>query len=1651
MKSFNNFNILRSLGSGLSGEVVLAEKGQEVCALKFLKLNAGAPQAADSIRNFKEEFSILKGLSHPHIARIQDFGYEADSGHYYYSSEYIEGQDLFEACQSLGIDEIENLLVQCLRALEYLHSRAIYHFDLKPQNILVKAGKEGPSIKLIDFGLAGYKPKGKIAGTPAYMSPEIILGDKPDGRADLYSLGAVFYECLSRHNPFRASSLSETLSRQQSLLPEPPSRLRREIPEYLDRVLLQLLRKNPRDRYSHASAVIQDINQRANKAYALETPDTLLAYLPGEGLFIGRNREMEAFKAAFESFARAGSQAFKKNLVIAGLEGVGKTRLLREFRFHAQLHNAKTFEYRGQWPEDADGPLVLLADGQDLRGLQRLLDFSATYTHPLLMICGASSAAASPEYELWELQAFDRAEVRDYLVALTGFENPPSFLVEELFKRSEGNPLFLFELVKKLIQNGLLLDKSGRWKASAYEDLEIDFSKLEIPQSIQEFLREECDALAPEERRVAESLAVWGKRAGLAELEKLCGSDQLSETLQKLLEKGLFDRDERQLYAFSNPQIQDCLMQSLPPESLAALHARLAQAIAGDASLQKEHLYHLGRSDAGAASTRALRELGEILLQEGKAEAAAENFELAYQSETAKENEIEKMEIGLQWGDALLKSGELEAAGSLFEKIREGLKSLSAGGENAAAKIEALEKLGAVYLKRQEPGTAREIFSAALALLEEGPSSQVKRLILENYMARAKLAEGEREAALKAFASTYLAWEKKLDAEEKKKVLNNDLALVYQLQQDYALALAKFQKDLDLYESIPHPFLIARTHYHLAEVNAALKRTKETVEHYQACIEISKAHRFYDLLLRAYNGLGNLLNIHKDYEGSIRYYERALVISQKTQDLNSQAAICTNLGILYNESGQGEAAYSQVHQAIFLLERIRKKTAFQIYFLIRAKIEMGDILRKLGRFEEARDALKEALLLIEEHPHQSQQLFWARCTLAKIYADQGRKEDAMKEYQEGKSLASAEDADQQKELSLIRKMLGESDAPPPKPAPAAAPAPISETSDISQDGLERLEKGYEYIFQLNQFLNAEHNLDFLLKTILNYALELSGGERALVLLLDEQEKLEIKASLNMEVSANLSEISSGIAQRVLQSGEYVETDDASGDSRFNEYESVLILQLRSILCLPIHSRNKTVGVLYLDNRYRPGAFKKTNIKVLQAFCNQAGIAIENAKLISQYEVVQKKLQERLARAEDEASTYQAILKEESINLPTKYSYEKIIAKSKAMYNIFKLLDKITETQLAVFVHGETGTGKELIAKALHYNNKTRNEFRFVALNCGAIPSNLMESELFGHKAGSFTGAMKDKKGLFAEANGGSLFLDEIAELDLNLQVKLLRVLEEGEYTPVGETKSFSCDVRIVAASHRNLEQLVKEGKFREDLFYRICQIKIDLPPLRERKEDIPLLAEKFIEIYRKEHGIDKKLKIAPSFMRKMLEYDWPGNVRELENVISVTTALAEDNELSYESLPSSYGMRRSLENKAAAPANAAPEFRLKAEAMRKVSIEGKNDYDPETPWKEYEKLIFAKAYQSHGSNPAKTAEALDVSIATFYKRIKDYDLNNPSNPVYQNPFHYKSPLSLQDYVKKVFQAAHECSGKHPYTAIKWLGVSQGYYYKILKA
>ena len=313
----------------------------------------------------------------------------------------------------------------------------------------------------------------------------------------------------------------------------------------------------------------------------------------------------------------------------------------------------------------------------------------------------------------------------------------------------------------------------------------------------------------------------------------------------------------------------------------------------------------------------------------------------------------------------------------------------------------------------------------------------------------------------------------------------------------------------------------------------------------------------------------------------------------------------------------------------------------------------------------------------------------------------------------------------------------------------------------------------------------------------------------------------------------------------------------------------------------------------------------------------------------------------------------------------RYPYADIIGRSRSIQELYRVLDKVVESDATVLVNGENGTGKELIARAIHYNSRRANE-RFVVQNCSAFNDNLLDSELFGHKKGAFTGAIADKQGLFEVADRGTFFLDEIGDMSPALQVKVLRVLQEGTFTPVGDTQTRTVDVRIIAATNRELKKMVEKGEFREDLYYRINVIQLTVPPLRERREDIPLLVDHFLKRNAKGRRLKAK-RLTKSCMARLLEYAWPGNIRELENEMERLVVLSGDDKLVGEELLSPRIRQEAREDDAPRSLPAA------VDALEK-------------------NLIFEVLKRTHW-NKTRAAEELRISRRNLIRKVNKYKLD----------------------------------------------------------
>jgi serine/threonine-protein kinase PknK len=427
-------------------------------------------------------------------------------------------------------------------------------------------------------------------------------------------------------------------------------------------------------------------------------------------------------------------------------------------------------------------------------------------------------------------------------------------------------------------------------------------------------------------------------------------------------------------------------------------------------------------------------------------------------------------------------------------------------------------------------------------------------------------------------------------------------------------------------------------------------------------------------------------------------------------------------------------------------------------------------------------------------------------------------------------------------------------------------------------------------------LSSRDRLKPLLAQVVDTMVLWTGVERGLLLLRAPDGRLVPRAARNLarqDLAGEQLELSTGLARRAMSEREAICATDAFAQVG-DLHASVHALGLRSVLAVPLVARGDVLGVVYLDDRVRRGAFGPGELAWVRLVASQAALAIADARdqtllrrAVRRAERANARLAADLGAREAELANVRAELA--SAGSETRFRYDEIGGRSEAMRAMLKLVDRVTTSEVPVLLAGESGTGKELVARAIHHNGP-RATRAFVSENCGSVPETLLESTLFGHVRGAFTGASTTRAGLFDIADGGTLLLDEIGEMPLSMQTKLLRVLQNGEVRPVGGERSRHVDVRIIGATHRDLEAMVAAGTFREDLFYRLNVVSIRVPPLRERREDIPLLVSRFVEKY----SDGPKLKVTRAAMDRLTTFPWPGNVRQLENEIRRALVLADD-------------------------------------------------------------------------------------------------------------------------------------------------------------
>jgi transcriptional regulator with GAF, ATPase, and Fis domain len=478
-------------------------------------------------------------------------------------------------------------------------------------------------------------------------------------------------------------------------------------------------------------------------------------------------------------------------------------------------------------------------------------------------------------------------------------------------------------------------------------------------------------------------------------------------------------------------------------------------------------------------------------------------------------------------------------------------------------------------------------------------------------------------------------------------------------------------------------------------------------------------------------------------------------------------------------------------------------------------------------------------------------------------------------------------------------------------------------------------RGLRRLYEFSEMLLGRHSLGDLLEALMDAVIELTSADKGFLILMENgQPQVRVARNLRHEsIGDAIHQLSDTIIRRVVEQKRPLIVSDALHDETFSTSESVMHLSLTSVMCVPLLEQGSLLGILYVGNDDVVNLFDQRALDLLTVFAAQASLLIANALLVDALKLESEALKKELAERR----------------------FGEIIGACPSILEVYRRVQKVAGTDISVLISGETGTGKELIAQEIHVRSQ-RAKGPFVTINCGAIPESLMESELFGHVRGAFTGAVATRPGKFQAADKGTIFLDEIGELPLNLQVKLLRVLQEKVVVKIGETRPEAVDIRVLAATNKNLEKEVREGRFREDLYYRLNVVNVALPPLRDRGEDVVLIARFLLQKHAKEYGAAVK-GFTPNAIIAMRKYEWPGNIRQLENRIKKAMVLCDKTMIGPEDL------------------ELMPEALLPAMTLAEAK-------------EEFQQRYVQEILERNGGNRTKTARDLGVDPRTIFRYLE---------------------------------------------------------------
>lgn len=1665
MELERRYRAIRTLGHGGMGGVTLVEdRLRPGVPLALKRLDVGLSQRFAS--SFFREFAVLAGLSMPGLCPVYDFGlYEGASGEPvpFLTRSFVDGQTLDVAVTALDFSARLRLLAELSHLVAQLHQRGVVHGDIKPRNVVVD---EAGHPFLIDFGLADgaalgaerYRPPAG-SGTPAFMAPELLKGGQAHRLSDIYALGATCKAVLPEDMRSSAGAVGARVdgALEASTHPDPAHRLpaARELAVALGGHGAEGRAFYPPRPRGHET-LLDELEHELLAASPVDDEDVA----PVLGLYgpqgAGKSTLLRALRFRFQlrgfrviecQGATGGPVGVRHSLAVQLAMQLGEARDADGGASVSELLSQASRLCR-------ERPVLLLVDDAeelDDGALELVRALTALEGEGRLISVVASSQRTDRGQglatHLRPVPPLDRDAVATLAEDVLGPSEDA--LIDLIVRRSEGRPGAVIDAIHCIAEAGAVSEQEASTLVWANDRAGHVARTL---RAMSEAAAQAVRALALLGGQVpATAVSVLGPKGALSSAAT-SGLVRLTAHEIRLADQGVTDA----VLEATNEAARRGLAETLRARTELDAVSRCWAHLHAGAWAEARQLFESVRVSLEAAG--ALREAYRLATafiaagqwsREDKAQLQMVAAQLghgvgdyararSWAMRAAAEDEAHADASRVLRARIAVSMGELDDAEAQLASVSE----TSPADTLKSARLE----LSKAKLRRGEYETAKRL---AVAASESGTGGFFAECASMAGLSCSYLGD---EAGARAWFAKGLEAASAGGALREESLLRTSMAIERQRSGDYNSARQLYERALSLAETVGDMGSMATCRMNLAVILQAQGNFGVAVEHYERAAKLAhRAGRVSTAVGARVNQAGLLawlgmrtsalelastalrdatragllpvaaqaVGVHGDAEAMAGHTEEALTqysdAIARYRALGQPREVAERLldaaETLLDREGAGDvsAAVSRIAEARETL-KLKGDATLQhraTLLAIRARLSNGDVERSADDLLALHAEVSEPTWFVAE----------MEAVLGRVRRAAGAEFVARRH-----SIRAAELLEdlasrlprhfRESFWSDVRRQRIRAEALASQAVGGGAEGEGSQSSSSAS----KLEARVSRLLLLIKELACEHELDRLLERITQSAVELTGAERGLLLLVTEAGALEPHAVKQRTVAADdpVAGFSRSIAEAVLIDGEPIVSIDAQADGRLREYMSVHKLMLRSVACVPVRGRSGIVGVLYLEHRGRVGRFDDGSFDLLFAFADQAAIAVENARLVQSLEAERravkashqavleaKREMERVLEARtEELSQLRDELHRTHDSHHGDYAHHGIVGQSAPMRRLFAMMDRVRDAAVPVVIHGESGTGKELVARAIHRAG-ARASKPFVALNCAAIPEALLESELFGHVRGAFTGAERSRQGVLARAHGGTLFLDEIGDMPSKMQVDLLRVLQDGRVTPVGADESIAVDVRIVAASNKALRALVEAGQFREDLYYRLNVVELTLPPLRARMEDLPLLVEHFLSGLAKSHGRRKGL--TREALTLLSQHVFPGNVRELEHVLTSAWVMSDSEVIKPADLVAatgSLGLVQLADAHGLSPDSAPPPSELLSAA---APAQETASAPPATPpgaalpsnvgeHKDQEKQAILEALEAHGWNRAAAAKALGMPRRTFYRRLKSYDI-----------------------------------------------------------